>query len=201
MTISIDGLRNGYYDVSGVNTGDFFAPMVSGDYISSAVMASAIAAASVGANTIFFTPCFISKGRNFTGLAFSSVVVTTASYKLGVYASNGDKKATGLPISGTTGTLGPLTTAAATSQPLTFGAPIYFPSGLYWIALLGDTAGTVGVSSAASGAWFTGTADISVNQSRRMTFAQTYASGLPDMTANQFTAATGTNLIMGLRVE
>lgn len=201
MSVMIDGLRNGMYDVSGINTGDFFGPMVSGDYISSAIMSSSISAATASVNTIYFTPCFVSKAGNFTGMAFATAVVTAASYKLGVYASDANKKATGNPITGTTGTLGPLTTASATNQPLTFGASVYFPVGLYWLALLPDTSGTVGVASTSSGTWFTGTTDVSTNTTKRQTFSQAYASGLPDMTSNAFTSASSSQIVMGLRIE
>ena len=199
MTVTIDPTRNGtsFTDVSAWRT----LPIQSGDYLSTATMSSAISTFTASLNTVYFAPVLVTKNMTFTGLAFSTVVVTAASYKVAVYQTDSNQMPTGLPITGTSATLGPFTTAAATQQTSTFGSAITLPPGLYYIAILPDTSGTVGATSANNTTWMTGTADVSVNTGRRFSFALAYASGLGDATGIVVTYTTSGLLVAGLKVQ
>lgn len=174
--------------------------IASGRYLSTPGYA-AIGTASLTAANIYFTPLYVKKRTTFTDLGFSTVVITAGSYKVGLYASSGSGP-TGTPITNSTSTLGPFTTASATAQGFTFGTAIPLDPGWYWVAILPDTTGTVGGVSSNGTQILFGASDMATNAGAKPSFAQAYASGLPDMTGQALTYTNNNGIpTAGLKVQ
>jgi len=148
--------------------------------------------ATMTLNRIYLTPIFVPHAGNYTDFGLSTVAVTAASYKVGIYADNNGIP-TGTPLSGSTGTIGPVTTASATQQTLTFGAAFNFAApGQYWLAGLTDVSGTVtNVPNTAQTNLF-GAPSVDSGNGAQLYVAGTYAAGLVDLTGATLVYANGT---------
>lgn len=141
----------------------------------------AVSIATLSSGIIYFAKLVVEEDQVFTGLQFAPVVVTGANYKMGLYPTLSDFP-TGLPLTGTTGIISSVTTAAATAKNLVWGTPLTIPKGKYQAAILSDTTGTANAVASAGQANEYGGADATTANGTRLTFSQAYATGLTDLT-------------------
>lgn len=142
-------------------------------------------------NRIYLTPVHVAQSGVYTDFGLSTVAVTAASYKVGIYAdSNGVP--TGNPIAGSTGTIGPFTTASATNQTYTFSSPLTLNTGMYWLAAVTDVSGTVTNISNTGQPNLFGAPDMTSGNGAIVYYSSTYASGLVDLTGVSLTYSSGT---------
>lgn len=178
--------------------------VLTGRWLPSFAQTAPGAATATSGVVSFGHPICVRQTTTFTAFGFATAVVTGGSYKVGLYANNGTSLATptGNPISNSTITMGPFTTAAATQQNSNFGTAVTLTPGWYWPAILADTTGTVSGSSTTVLGWVLGSDDLSTFAAKRPTFTQAYASGLPDMTSNAMTQnVAGTVLCGAIKVQ
>lgn len=163
----------------------------------------AISTKTLAANTIYFSPFYVSRPVTFTNIGFAPIVVTAVSYKLGVYADSGLGRPTGTVITNSTGSFSSLTTAAVTQESVALASPLTLEPGWYWTAIQADTAaGTVNASSATAGGLFTGTSDLTLGSGAALSFAQSFANGLVDMTGQTITYTSNASApFIGLQVQ
>lgn len=165
------------------------------------VSTNGLTAGNIVLNTISFSPVYVKTRTTFTDLGFATNTIVSGSYKVGVYANNAGTP-TGTPVTNSTVTIGPFTTAAATQQTATFSVAITLNPGWYWLAVMADTTGTVEMTPAVNTGFLFGASDLTNFAGPRPTFAQTYTNGLPDMTNNSLTLTANTSMLLaGLKAQ
>ena len=194
--------------ITGTQLVDFVNPNVSravvipsGRYLTPANFGG-LTNSSMVLNRIYLVPVIVPRTTTFTDFGFSTVAVTAVSVKTGVYASNTSGLPTGTPISGTTQTLGPYTTATLTAQNSAFSSPVTLAAGLYFLAAMTDVSGTFSTCNNTGQPNVFGATDMSSGNGAAMYFAGPYASGLVDLTSASYTFAAGVgSFYLGLRVQ
>lgn len=187
----------------------FRGTVPSGRYLVPPAFAT-VTTATVTSSTIYFTQIEITDNQLFTGISFAPVVCTTCSYKVALYASTALSGVgttfivpTGTPISGTTKTVGPFTTATVTNQDAAWTAALAPGPGTYFLAILADTTGTANALPTTGQSTMEGGTDMTVTSgTMRQSFSQAYASGMPDMTSNTTTKTAGSSpFYLGLKAQ
>lgn len=181
--------------IPSINTSPF-QRTPSGRVLTTASLA-AVSTATLSVNIIYFTPIVVQEDQVFTGIQISPAVTTTTSYKVGLYKVNAGVSPfpTGLPITGTTGIIGPVTTAGVTAETLTWSSALTIPKGKYQIGIVADTTGTHNVCGSAAQALVSGAADATTSNGTRFTFSQAYTTGLTDMTGQTIVTNSGNNIL------
>lgn len=181
----------------------------SGRYLVPASFAT-VSTSSLSSGVIYFTQIEISDNQIFTGIGFAPVVCTACSYKVALYAAavktgvgTSFLVPTGTPISGTTQTVGPFTTAVATNEDAAWSSALAPGPGTYFAAIMSDTTGTANSLSSAGQSSMVGSTDMtSTSGTTRQMFTQAYASGMPDMTSNTTTKNSGSvPFYLGLKAQ
>lgn len=170
----------------------------SGNYLGCPLSSTAITNAATANGVIYLTPIIVPPipSLTFTALNFGTVVVSAQNFKTGLYANNpATNKPTGLPITNTATTTGPLTSASTTLTDATaFGAAITPTPGLYWAAMLTDNTGTVRVFNTANQGMIFGTSTSSDSNGNALSFTSAYAGGLVDLTGASLTETLNTSM-------